>query len=141
MKSVINRIAGLVLVAVTGVVSFAKEKHSITLPTDIKVNGTEVKHGDYDLVFDEQSGELAIMKGKKVVAKTTVRVEKRGSKARTTEINTRGEGAIAELISITLGGKDEAFVVTVGSTDNTVRPGLFTCLRTLFRSALFRFEE
>ena len=57
MKSVINRIvAGLVLVAVTGVVAFAKEKHSITLPTDIKVNGTEVKHGDYDLVFDEHGG-------------------------------------------------------------------------------------
>jgi len=117
MKSVINRIvAGLVLVAVTGVVAFAKEKHSITLPTDIKVNGTEVKHGDYDLVFDEQSGELSIMKGKKVVAKTTARVEKRGSKARTTEINTRGEGATAELIGITLSGKDEAFVVTGGST-------------------------
>jgi hypothetical protein len=117
MKSVINRIVlGLVLVAVTGLVSFAKEKHSITLPTDIKVNGTEVKRGDYDLVFDEQSGELAIMKGKKIVAKTTARVEKRSSKARTTEINTRGEGAAAELIGITLSGKDESFVVTGGST-------------------------
>jgi len=82
------------------------------MPTDIKVNGTEVKHGDYDLVFDEQSGELSIMKGKKVIAKTTARMEKRATKAKTTEINTRGEGAMAELIGITLSGKDEAFVVT-----------------------------
>jgi hypothetical protein len=117
MKSVINRIViGLVLVAVTGVVSLAKEKHSITVPTDIKVNGTDVKRGEYDLVFDEQGGELLIMKGKKVIAKTTARVEKRSSKARTTEFNTRGEGASAELIGITLSGKDEAFVVTGGST-------------------------
>ena len=32
-----------------------RKKHSVTLPTDVKVNGTQVKHGDYDLVFDEQT--------------------------------------------------------------------------------------
>jgi len=120
MKSLVNRVvAVLVLGALASVVSFAKEKkQSVTLPTNVKINGTQVKQGDYDLVFDEQTGELSIMKGKTVVAKTTARLEKRDTKAKSTEIRSSGEGDNAELISITFAGKDQSIVVAgnAGST-------------------------
>src|SRR5712675_827390 len=120
MKSLVNRVVTvLVLGALACAVSFAKEKkQSVTLPTNVKVNGTEVKQGDYDLVFDEQSGELSIMKGKSLIAKTAARVEKLDKKAKATEVRSTGEGADAALVSITLGGSNESFVVA-GSSGST----------------------
>jgi hypothetical protein len=109
-----------VLGVLVGAVSFAKEKkQSVTLPTNLKINGTEVKQGDYDLVFDEQTGELSIMRGKTVVAKTTARLEKLESKAKRTEIHSSGEGDNAELISIIFAGKDQSIVVTGNSGSST----------------------
>jgi len=121
MKSLVNRVvAVLVLGILASAVSFAKEKkHSLTLPTNVKVNGTEVKQGDYDLVFDEQTGELSIMKGKTIVAKTTARLEKRDKKARSNELVSKGEGDSTELVSITLAGKDQAIVITGTSGSTT----------------------
>ena len=121
MKSLVNRlVAVLVLVTLASVVSLAKEKkQSVTLPTNVKVNGTEVKQGDYDLVFDEQTGELSIRKGKTIVAKTTARLEKRDTKAKRTEVHSVGVGDNAELTSITLQGKDQSIVVTGNSGSTT----------------------
>lgn len=120
MKSLVNRVvAVLVLGALVSAVSFAKEKkQSVTLPTNLKINGTPVKQGNYDLVFDEQTGELSIMKGKTVVAKTTAHLEKLESKAKRTEINSTGEGDNAALVSITFAGKDQRIVVS-GSSGST----------------------
>jgi len=121
MKSLVNRVVTvLVLGALACAVSFAKEKkQSVTLPTNLKINGTEVKQGDYDLVFDEQTGELSIMRGKTVVAKTTARLEKLENKAKRTEIHSSGEGDNAALISITFAGKDQSIVVTGNSGSST----------------------
>src|ERR1700694_35617 len=109
MKSLVNRVvAVLVLGVLVSAVSFAKQKkQSVTLPTNVKINGTQVKQGDYDLVFDEQTGELSIMKGKTGVAKTTAHLEKLETKAKRTEIDSSGEGDNVALISITFAGKDQ----------------------------------
>jgi hypothetical protein len=121
MKSLVNRVvAVLVLGALASVVSFAKEKkQSVTLPTNVKINGTQVKQGDYDLVFDEQTGELSIMKGKTVVAKSTARLEKRDKKAKSTEIRSSGSGGDIALVSITFGGSDQSIVLTGNSGSTT----------------------
>ena len=71
------------------------------------------------LVFDEQTGELSIMRGKTVIAKTTARLEKLESKAKRTEIHSSGEGDNAELISIIFAGKDQSIVVTGNSGSST----------------------
>ena len=121
MKSLVNRVVAVVLlVTLASVVSFAKEKkQSVTLPSNVKINGTEVKQGDYDLVFDAQTGELSIMKGKKIVAKTTARLEKRDAKAKSTEVRSTAVGDSAELTSITFRGQDESIVLTGNSGSTT----------------------
>jgi len=70
-----------------------------------------VKAGTYNVEFNDQSGELSIMQGKKLVAKTTAHVEKRADKARTTAVRTTAKDGEAELLSIAFAGHDENFVV------------------------------
>ena len=121
MKSLVNRVvAVLVLGALASVVAFAREKkETLTLTTNLKINGTQVKKGDYDLVFNEQTGELSIMKGKTLVAKTSARLEKRDKKAKATEIRSTGEGDDVALVSVTFGGSDQSIVVTGNSGSTT----------------------
>jgi hypothetical protein len=75
------------------------------------VNGMIVKKGAYKAVFDDQSGELSILKGGKVIAKAMARIEKRDQKARGTEVQTILEGMDQKLVSITFSGSSENVVV------------------------------
>ena len=86
-------------------------KSNITFSADTKVNGTLVKKGTYDAVFNDQSGELSIFKGTKLIAKTAARLEKRDKKARSTEVLTALEGMDQKLVSITFSGSFEDLVV------------------------------
>jgi len=86
-------------------------KSNITFSADTKVNGTLVKKGTYDAVFNDQSGELSIFKGTKLIAKTAARIEKRDKKARSTEVLTALEGMDQKLVSITFSGSYEDLVV------------------------------
>jgi len=105
----------LLLVTLASVAAFAKGKRiQVSFLTDTKVNGTLVKHGTYDVVFDEETGKLSIVKGSKIVATTTTRLEQRESKARSTETNTIVEGDETRLVSITFGGSDQRVVVNPG---------------------------
>jgi hypothetical protein len=95
---------------------FAKGKSEyITLPQDVMINGTLVKKGDYKLKFDEQTGELLIMKGKQVVAKTSARLEKREEKAGRTEFNTITNGSQSELRGISFRGDIDKIVLVEGT--------------------------
>ena len=116
MKSIVNRVmVTLLLVTLASVAAFAKGKRvQVSFLADTKVNGTLVKHGTYDVAFDEETGELSIVKGSKIVATTTTRLEQRESKARSTETNTIVEGDETRLVSITFGGSDQRVVVNPG---------------------------
>ncbi|HEX8456873.1 MAG TPA: hypothetical protein VF656_06235 [Pyrinomonadaceae bacterium] len=77
MKKSLHRVAlSLVLCTLLGSVALAggKSKH-ITFSQDIKVGDTVVKKGTYVVSFDEKTNELTVRSGKKVVAKTTGRLE------------------------------------------------------------------
>lgn len=113
MKSVVNRIiVALLLVTVTSMAGFAKSKKTnVTFTVDTKVNETLVKSGTYEAVFNEETGELSILKGGKVVAKTAARVEMRDGKGRTTEIHTIKEGDVTAFVGIAFSGSDEKIVV------------------------------
>ena len=116
MKSIVNRVTvALLLVTLASVAAFAKGKRiQVSFLADTKVNGTVVKQGTYDIVFDEETGKLSIVKGSKIVATTTTRLEQRESKARSTETNTIVEGDETRLVSITFGGSDQRVVVNQG---------------------------
>ena len=75
------------------------------------MNGTLVKKGKYEVVFDDQSGELSIFKGTKLIAKTSAKLEKRDQKARGTQVSTILEGMDQKLVSITFNGSNENMVV------------------------------
>ena len=113
MKSFVNRITiALVIVALASVAAFAKTRRdTVTFPTDIKVNGTLVKQGTYDLKFNEETNELLILKRGKVIAKANTRTEK-GTKARGTQFSSIGSGDERQLVNITFSGTDQKVVVS-----------------------------
>lgn len=126
MKRFINGIfVALVIAALASISAFAGDKNKVekkmvTFPEDIMVNGTLVKAGDYEVKFDETTGELTIMKGSKVKAKTAAHMEARADKARNTSLRTRAEGGAVELIGVTFGGSHQDVVVgSSGATTGT----------------------
>jgi len=109
---------GLMIFALAGFVALSKEhdkvkKEHLTFATDVVVNGTAVKAGDYDVSFNAQTGDLEILKGKKVVAKTTARLEQRADgKAHETRITMNND----QLVSIVFSGEDHNIVVGQGGS-------------------------
>lgn len=113
MKSIMNSmlvLALLVTLPVTAALGKAR-KSNIALASDTKVNGTLVKKGSYEIVYDDQSGELSIFKGTKLIVKTAARLEKRDQKARGTEVQTVLEGMDQKLVGVTFSGSYENLIV------------------------------
>src|SRR5262245_34882378 len=97
---------GIMVLALASIAAFGKDKvkrTTVTFTSSVTVNGTVLKPGDYNLKFNETTNELEILKGGKVVAKTTGRTEARTEKARETTFTLRGD----QLVSVTFGGADE----------------------------------
>jgi hypothetical protein len=114
MKSLINRIAlALLITSLASVTVFPKaKKETVSFPTNIKVNGTVVKKGVYDLKFDDKTGELSIVKDNKVIARVTATAEKRENKARRFELRSSGSGDDTQLTGITFSGADHDLVIS-----------------------------
>src|SRR5207253_7857905 len=117
MKSLLKQIAiALVIASLTAVSAIAKtRKESIVLPTNTTVNGTLVKSGNYDLRFDDEKGELSIMKNGKVIAQASTTAVKRDHKARNFELRTTGTGEEKQLIGIAFAGADENMMLNGSS--------------------------
>ena len=113
MKLLFNGLmVACLLVTLAGATAFGNTRNSnIEFSADTKVNGTLVKKGKYEVVFDDQSGELSIFKGAKLIARTTAKLEKRDQKARAAEVQTILEGMDQKLVSITFSGSQENLVV------------------------------
>src|SRR5215813_7681728 len=109
MKSIVTRMLVVLMVgALTSVVAFAKVKtQKVTFDSDIKVNGTLVKKGTYDLKFDEQTNQLSISKYGKVVAEAMTRSEPRAKKANGFQLKSTGSGSETQLVGVTFGGSDK----------------------------------
>jgi hypothetical protein len=79
MIKLANQLFGMVLVgAISGGGAFAKEiKKEVTFSQPVMVNGRLIKEGVYDVVFDDQTNELSIVKGRKVAARAPAQLAKR----------------------------------------------------------------
>jgi len=121
MKSIVNRIVVVVMVgALMSVAAFAKtQKHTVTFENDIKVNGTVVKKGTYEIKFDDETGQLSINKNGKTVAQTMAKLEARAKKANGFQLRSVGEGDQTELVGLTFSGSDKDVVVTGGGATTT----------------------
>jgi hypothetical protein len=120
--------ASLVALVITALASISAiagdkgkvEKKTVTFTEDIMVNGTLVKKGDYEIKFDDSTGELSVIKNGKVKAKTSAHYEARSDKAKITALRTVGAGSNVELKGITFGGSDQDVIVGArGSVSGT----------------------
>ena len=113
MKSIVNRMLVVVLVgALTGVVALAKvHKEKVTFENDIKVNGTLVKKGTYEVKFDDATGQLSVIKQGKVIAEAMTRTEQRSKKAVDFQVRSTTSGNELQLVGITFGGSDKDIMI------------------------------
>ena len=113
MKSIVNRMLVVMMVgALTGVVALAKvHKEKVTFENDIKVNGTLVKKGTYDVKFDDESGQLSLTKHGKVVAEAMARTEQRAKKAGDFQVRSTTSGNETLLVGVTFGGSDKDILI------------------------------
>jgi hypothetical protein len=121
MKSMVSKMMAVLMVgALTGVVAFAKvHKEKVTFDSDIKVNGTVVKKGTYDVKFDDESGQLSITKNGKVVAQAMAKVEQREKKANDFQLRSTTNGDETNLIGVTFNGSDKNVVITGSGSSTT----------------------
>jgi len=121
MKSIVSKMMAVLMVgALTGVVAFAKvQKQKVTFESDIKVNGTLVKKGTYDVKFDDESGQLSIEKNGKTVVQAMAKLETREKKANDFQLRSTVNGEETNLTGITFGGSDKNVVITSGGASTT----------------------
>jgi len=121
MKSIVSKMVAVVMVgALTSVVAFAKvQKEKVTFDSDIKVNGTVVKKGAYDLKFDDESGQLSITKNGKVVVQTMAKLEQREKKASDFQLRSTSDNGETNLIGVTFNGSDKNVVITSSGSSTT----------------------
>jgi hypothetical protein len=114
MKANSNRVVmALLITSLMSVPVFAKaKKKTVKFEADIKVNGTLVNKGVYDVKFDDQTGELSVEKDNKVVARASTTVEKRANKARIFAFKSSGKGSDQQLIGVTFAGADHDIVIS-----------------------------
>ena len=121
MKSIVSRLMVVLLVgALTAVVALAKvQKQKVTFESDIKVNGTLVKKGTYELRFNDETGQLAIVKNGKTVAEAMAKVEPRSRKASDFQLRSTVNGDQTQLIGVTFGGSDKDIVLSNSGASTT----------------------
>ena len=121
MKSMVSRMVAILMVgALTGVVAFAKvHKQKVTFESDMKVNGTLVKKGTYDVKFDDENGQLTIEKNGKTVAQATAKLEAREKKANDFQLRSTSDNGETNLIGVTFNGSDKNVVITGSGSSTT----------------------
>lgn len=121
MKSMVNRMVAVLMVgALTGIVAFAKvHKQRVTFENDIKVNGTLVKKGNYEVKFDDETGQLTIAKNGKTVVQTMAKLEPREKKANDFQLRSTVNGDETQLTGVTFGGSDKDIVITNSGASTT----------------------
>lgn len=105
----------VIVCALAAVTAFADKvkKAEVTIADDVMVSGTLVKKGTYEFRFNQDTGELSILKSGKVKAKTTGRMEERSEKSKYTGIRTRKDGNnVYEFTGLVFGGSNQEVVVT-----------------------------
>ena len=114
----VNRLSVFVLIGViaSGVALAKPIKKQVTFGQTVFVNGEQVKAGTYDVVFDDQTNELTIVKGRKVIARAPAQLETRDRDHAVYVTRAEdGDPTRAALVSVTLKDGKEATLVTNGN--------------------------
>lgn len=121
MKKTASRLLiAFMLLTVTGVVAFAKEKSRvITFGQDFVVAETSVKAGTYKITFNDETNELtfADKKTKEVVAKVKASTQALENKSNLLDLKWSNKENKSVLVSITFAGESAAIVIGSKSAD------------------------
>ena len=117
-------LATLTVCALVSISAFAGDKDktetkTLTVAQDIMVNGTLVKAGEYQIKFDEKTGELSILRDGKVKAKTAAHLEARNDKAKETALRTIDKAGVTELAGVSFRGWTQDVVVGTSGIQST----------------------
>jgi hypothetical protein len=121
MKKIVNRM--VVLFAVAAITSAAAladtSRKEVTFAESVTVNGTLVKRGTYEVRFDEQTNQLTIARGRKVIAIAEAKLEKMGGADHDRYVvirsATNDAGEPPALLSISLKGGNQATIINSGT--------------------------
>jgi hypothetical protein len=115
MIKILNRLILLFAVAVVaGSAAFAETiKKEVKFTRPFVVNGFDIKPGTYTVAFDDQTNELSIIKGKKVIAKAPARLEKRDVPEGAFVVREEGEKPSKRvLVTVALKGDNQATITS-----------------------------
>jgi hypothetical protein len=118
MIKFVNRLSVFVLIGLiaTGVVFAKTNKKEVTFADPVVVNGTLVKAGTYSVVFDDQTNELSIVKGRKVLASAPAQLEpKDRDHAAYVTREEDGDPTRVTLLSVTLKDGQQATLLNNGT--------------------------
>ena len=110
MKHLFQRtVIFLCVCALTGVAALATTlTREVAFSRALTVNGAPVKAGTYKVTFDDQTGQLTVLDGKKVVAQAPARLDNlKGGSGYTT----RTVGGSTILIGVFMGGDNQATIL------------------------------
>ncbi|HMZ78478.1 MAG TPA: DUF2911 domain-containing protein [Acidobacteriota bacterium] len=113
MKNLMTRLfAVLALSIVVSASALAGEtKKDVSFSSDVTINGTLVKKGKYQVVYDDKTGEMSIRKGKEELVKATTRTEDRQKKAIRLEMLYTQNGENRSLQGFAFEGSNQNIVI------------------------------
>ena len=121
MIKLVNRLMVVFLVgAITSGVALAKPmRRQVTFSEPVVVNGTQLKSGTYEAVFDDQTNELSILKGRKVVAQSPAELDKRMQRDHAVYTLREDSGGLtgAVLLTVTLKDGNQAILIDANKAD------------------------
>jgi hypothetical protein len=117
MKRYISKAFAILMVcALACLTAFAQGKSDrITFDDSFQFAGTTIKNGTYKVTFDETTGELAIKKNEKVIAKAKAHVEPLKETSENTKFSMATENGAKVLRSVTYAGDNRTIVVGEGT--------------------------
>lgn len=121
-KSVIYMIAALMMVgsiSLTGLAQGKKKSVNVTLSSDVMVNNTLVRKGDYRAKVDFETGEMSLIENGNVIATVKGQVVEREMKSRHTAISLKDVDGGRKLVGLMVQGERRALVLNDFSTTTT----------------------
>lgn len=116
-ENLMKKFASVIMILVatfvfSNTLAFAEGKgKKVEFTKDVVVNGTEVKKGKYTVKFDDQTSEMSIWQGDKLIAKANARKGQRKTKAVSTEVMIVKRDNNAILKGIILEGQEETILL------------------------------
>jgi hypothetical protein len=103
----------------------AKRSKRVTFDENLVVGGTIVKKGDYDVKFDDQTNNLLIKRGKRVVAQAPASLDVRTKErySYSTIENSAGQPSALKAVKL---GKDLAVIQVNGQEGSNPAPASLT---------------